>query len=293
MNIAIIGAGEIGQGILNSLDPKNKILISDRNLDKIPNLVTAEEAVKDADLVFYCVPSSGVRPAIVSTAPLLKETSFVVSLTKGIEAQSGLFIYDLFDTFVDPMRFALLSGPMLAEELGSGKGAAGTVASRNSQIFDLLKTVFKPNYIKLDYSNDVKSVALSGVLKNVYSLLFGISDGLGFGNNIKGLLVSKFLLESEAISKKLKMSEKIFLGESGFADFIATAFSPLSLNRQAGMEIAKGNKAWAKSSEGENSLPVLLKMLGDSSDLPALSAIKDIFLENKEPLPILRKLIYG
>ena len=89
------------------------------------------------------------------------------------------------------------------------------------------------------------------------------------------------------------MSEKIFLGESGFADFIATAFSPLSLNRQAGMEVAKGNKDWAKKSEGENSLPVLLKMLGDTVDLPALSAIKEIFLENKEPLLILQKLVYG
>ncbi len=291
MQITILGAGEIGQAIKSSLLDGVSSVLWDKQPGKVPEQKSLAEIIPASQLVFLCIPSSAVRGALGEIKPLLAESTVVISLTKGIEAQTGKFIYEVFDEFLLPEQYALLSGPMLAEELATGKGAAGVVATKNPHLPEILSTLFKPRHLRLEFSAHVRSVALAGVLKNIYAVVLGLADGLGYGNNMKGLLVSQILPETQLISEQLSIHQGIMAGTAGLADFVATAFSPYSLNREAGMKIAQGQEA--PKSEGIIALPLLLPHLTNIQVLPVLMALREILIDHGQPQAIMAKLLYG
>jgi len=141
--------------------------------------------------------------------------------------------------------------------------------------------LFNGSNINLEYSKEVHSVALSAVLKNIYTLLIGMLDGLGEGENTKGYFFAKATNEIIEIMKILKLDRDTALGVSGLGDFIATASSERSQNRSVGEEIAK-TSAVTKRSEGLISLPSILKLVGaKKKNLPLLSLLERIVIDNK------------
>jgi glycerol-3-phosphate dehydrogenase (NAD(P)+) len=291
MQITILGAGQIGQAVKASLKETNKIFFWDKLPGRVSSQKPLAEIIPESELVFFCIPSSGVVNALEAVRPLLHKKACVISLTKGMDSQSGKFVYEIFQEQLAESQYALLSGPMLAEELAGGLGSAGVVAANDKNILEKLNLAFKPNFIRLEYSADLHSVALAGVLKNIYTVILGVSDGLNYGNNIKGFLVSKILAEAEIVSQILGIDNKIMSGTAGLADFIATAFSRYSLNLEAGIKIAQ--KAQAPQSEGIVALPSLIKMLPSLGNLPILKALEAIVISRENPSNILENMIYG
>jgi glycerol-3-phosphate dehydrogenase (NAD(P)+) len=290
MQITILGQGEIGQAVLASLNPDNTIFAWDKRPRQINDQKELSEIIPNSELVFFCVPSAAVHEALLSVKQFLSKDAIIVCLAKGMEALSGKFVYQILEEQLPKNQYAILSGPMLAEELAKGQGAAGVAASENKGVLEKLEAVFKHNYLRLEYSANVRSVALAGVIKNVYTLILGISDGLGFGTNSKGFLVSSILPETESISKTLGLDYSIISGTAGLADFIATAFSLYSLNREAGVKIVQGGEV--PQSEGLLALPELLKLLPENSSLPILNALKKIVIEKQNPQVIFEQLFY-
>ena len=80
---------------------------------------------------------------------------------------------------------------------------------------------------------------MAGVLKNIYAIVLGIADGLEFDGNAKGWIAARATNEMLAIAETLGADKKIMLGTAGLADFIATAYSPYSRNREIGDEILR------------------------------------------------------
>ncbi|MCX7996122.1 MAG: glycerol-3-phosphate dehydrogenase, partial [candidate division WOR-3 bacterium] len=57
-------------------------------------------------------------------------------------------------------------------------------------------------------SDDVIGVELGGAVKNVLALACGISDGLGFGSNAKGALISRGIVEIQRLGLKMGANPK-------------------------------------------------------------------------------------
>lgn len=287
MDIAIIGAGAIGKAVKAALAPGFAVFMWDKREGVVPAQERLEDLIAKADIIFLCMPSSGFREAVSAVDANRKPDAIVVSLAKGMERASGQMIYDILGKVFPENCYALLSGPMLAEEIASGMGGAAMVASKNPEIYKKLRTIFKKDYLKLEQTGDIYSVAYAGILKNVYTLIIGILEGLGYGNNIKGYFSGKILLELKKTSAQLGLDEQIVFGIAGVDDFIATAFSPFSLNREAGEKIALGQEP--PQSEGLVSLPHILNMAKDLEQLKILSLLKTIIIEKKDP----KAAIYG
>ena len=289
--IAIIGAGRIG----NALE---KILAKAGNSvskwDKDPQRCGSGDissVVSGADFLFLCVPSWGFREAVESVKPDFDPKTIIVSLTKGIEETSFKTADALLEEILPKNQaYLILGGPLIAENIAKDEIGIGVASSKKKRDFESLAKLFNGTNIFLEYSPNPASVALAGVLKNIYATLAGIAEGIGMNGNFSGYLVSKSIQEMAKISLALCGEKETALGTSGVGDFIATSFSENSKNRSSGIEIAKSNPI--PKSEGIVSLPLLNKKLGkDAKDFKLLFALTDIIENKKDPKTALMDLL--
>jgi len=294
--IAIIGAGEIGKA-LGGVFEKNTDLVEywDKDVSKMPAEKELSEVVSDADFLFLCIPSWAVREALAAASESLKKEAIVVCLSKGIEKATKKTMEEVLKEFsctdshtgeTCVFKFALLGGPMIAEEIAAGNFSAGVVASESEEVFEKIKPLFEGSNTKLEYSSDVYGVALCGVLKNIYTLLLGMVDGLGSTDNRKGYIAAKAVGEMSEIIEILGGKKETAFSVAGLGDLIATGFSECSHNFCTGCKIAKGEKD--ATSEGTNSLSVVLGILGDrANEFPILVALDKTVNKKEDPKLVL------
>lgn len=280
--IAIIGYGELGMAIHRSLKNKKDLIVD--VWDKKSQKEKLEGVVLSAKVIFMCVPSWCLREALMAIEEYLSEEALVICLSKGIEANTSKTVdVVLEEVFGLKRAYAVLSGPMLAEELMDGKNGFGVLASRSKKAFPVVSDIFSETNLKIEYSNDLRGVALCGVLKNIYALGLGICDGLNLGSNTKGKLTIEAISEMVEIIDLLGGKKESALNTAGAADLITTAFSNFSRNREVGEILAKTGVCCLES-EGYKSTSALINILGKkSSKFPFLTAIKLIILDNADP----------
>jgi glycerol-3-phosphate dehydrogenase (NAD(P)+) len=93
------------------------------------------------------------------------------------------------------------------------------------------------------YTNDdVVGCEYGGALKNVIAIAAGVADGLGFGDNTKGALLTRGLAEMSRLGEVMGAKRETFFGLTGMGDLIATAMSRHSRNRHVGERLGRGEK---------------------------------------------------
>jgi len=275
--VAIIGVGDLGQALRKFFMERG---ISPELWDVDPALVpgqkSIQDTVRDVDYVFFCVSSWSMRAAVTSVLPALKPSAVLVSFAKGIEESSHKTMNELFAEIAPAYAFAVVGGPLLADEITLGKAAVGIIASKDKNTGEKLCAFLASPFFKTEFTPDVFTVALGGVLKNIYSVSLGIADGLVVGANKKGWLAARAIREMAMVAAALGADADLILGTAGVADFVATAYSPYSRNRAAGHELAK-NGAYNLRGEGLRSLPSVMNRLGDQAQsFPLLELLYNV-----------------
>ncbi|MDR3582688.1 MAG: hypothetical protein P4L67_05425 [Candidatus Pacebacteria bacterium] len=277
-HVTVIGAGELGAAIggllqRNGIEP----VLWDADPARVPGQGPLEDALKDADCILFCVPSWAMRAAAgaVLSADTLHKDAVVVSFAKGMEDASGKTMTELFDELfpADGGRsFAVVGGPMLAEEIAAGKSAIAVFGSKDPRALDMCRSLFasasdgdgasgrSAQNIRMEFLNDPLSLSLAGVLKNVYAVALGVADGLGLSENEKGWIASVGIKEMAAVATLLNADPAVVLGAGGAGDLIATGYSAYSRNRGIGAEIARTGTC-ALRGEGTVSLPALKRRI--------------------------------
>lgn len=273
--IGIIGAGEIGQAI-GSLFPKQLVHFWDRDLKKVKN-GSMEDVVKDADLIFLCVPSWAVKEVLPKLKPMVsKNTVGIISLAKGVAKPTGMTMDEILSKYFDKNRFGILAGPMLAEEIMKKGQTMGVLATKNPRIYKTFKRLAKTNFFTLHYSTDVQGAALAGVIKNVYAVALGMADCLGLGHNTRAWLFTQMMKEMQMAAKVIGGKTETFLGLAGLGDLVATGSSSDSRHFTVGRELIKYGKC-TLSNEGLNSLPVIWKKVArKKADFPVIEMLHKI-----------------
>ena len=279
--ILVIGAGRIGQAIGAILEKKNiKAEFFDIDTSKVPDQKPLSETVPKANVVVLCVPSWGIREAVKNLAPHLNKKTILVFLAKGIEEKTQKRADELLSELLPGHPHVLISGPMLAEELINSLSGRGVCASLSEPAASEIKNLFSNTNLVLEHSSDIRSVALAGVLKNIYAVGLGIADALELGSNFKGWYVGQALAEMASIIKTLGGDGQAAYSCAGLGDLVATGFSPHSRNRGVGESLIKEGKA--PKGEGTTSLPSILSMLGaHAKQFPLLAALGEVVIEGK------------
>jgi glycerol-3-phosphate dehydrogenase (NAD(P)+) len=202
-----------------------------------------EDALREADLVIWVVPSQKLRQNVTQTKDYLSNSMLLMSAAKGLEADSGKRMSQVIEEEVVPAlkhQICVLSGPNLAREISQGLPAASIIASKDIAIAERARELMSSAKFLLFTSDDVVGVELCGALKNIIALGAGMIDGLSMGDNAKGAFIVWGWNEIVSLGVSLGAEASTFYGLAGLGDLITTCSSTLSRNHYVGYELAKG-----------------------------------------------------
>jgi len=264
IRVGVVGAGSWGTTVASMAAINTPTLLWARNADTAATINSAhrnpaylgerelpaelrassnlEEVVRDADVVVMAVPSQGFREVLREASSFVRPWVPIVSLTKGLERDSGKRMTEVVADELSGHPAAVLTGPNLAKEIMDGQPAASVVAIDDDVIARELQRIFS-NPRLLVYTNpDVVGCEVGGVVKNVIAICAGMAAGMGFGDNTRATIITRGLAEMARLGVALGGLPLTFAGLAGMGDLIATCSSQQSRNTQVGQALGRGEK---------------------------------------------------
>ena len=271
-SIAVIGAGKWGQALHFALSQKQKCLITSRTKKEIENFVDLNTAL-DCEYLVIAIPAQEIRAWLKENFVFKGQKILVAS--KGIEANTGEFLNEIYSAFVPDENVGFISGPSFAAEVIKGLPCALVLNSISKELYDEFELFF-PNFIKTYYSSDVIGAEIAGAYKNVLAIASGICEGLNLGKNAQASLIARGLVEMQRFGKHFGAKKSSFLGLSGAGDLFLTASSTMSRNFRVGLGLAQNKK-----------LDDILEELGEVAEgVKTAIAIKNLSEKNEIYTPI-------
>ena len=197
--------------------------------------------VKDCGVVVLATPSFAVRETARKLAGLAADGTVLVSVSKGIEGKTALRLSQVIEEETrSRCPVVVLCGPSHAEEVGRKVPTAVVAAGISQSATELVQDIFMSTRFRVYSSPDVVGVELGAALKNVIALCAGCCDGMGYGDNVKAMLMTRGLTEMARLGVALGAHQETFAGLTGVGDLIVTCTSMHSRNRRAGILIGQG-----------------------------------------------------
>jgi glycerol-3-phosphate dehydrogenase (NAD(P)+) len=309
--VAVLGGGSFGTVIANIIATNgNRVRLWLRNADRAEEInrdrenseylpgyhlhqaltATTELAATLAgtDTLFVAVPSKSFREVVREVAQLVSDKTVAISLTKGIEAGGFRLMSQILAEEMPDNPRGVLSGPNLAGEIAAGHLTGAVIASElpsvNATIHDLLHS----EAFLIYGSHDMYGVELGGALKNVYAILAGVAAAKEFGENTRGMLLTRSLAEMSRFAVHMGANPITFIGLAGVGDLFVTCSSPLSRNYRVGVALGKGQPLdeiladMDQVAEGINTLR-LLKAEADRREvhMPLVNGLYAILYEHR------------
>lgn len=196
-----------------------------------------EAAAREGEVLLLATRSSALREV---SGRLSRFRGIVVSVTKGIEFETGLTMSGVLQETLPAGRVVALSGPTLALEVARGIPTAAVAGSADAEAARAVQDLLHRPTFRVYTSPDILGVELGGALKNVIAIAAGVCDGLGFGDNAKAALVTRALAEMRRLGVACGAQPETFSGLSGLGDLVVTCFSSLSRNHTLGERLGRG-----------------------------------------------------
>ncbi len=201
-------------------------------------------AFDDAELVVSAVPCQFLHKTWQRLAEYIPSGVPVVSVTKGIEIGSLRRPTEILRRVLGAdRRYAVLSGPTIADELAQRLPATATVACEDIELACAIQQTFNTAMFRVYTHDDCVGVELAGAMKNVIAIAAGAIDGIGAGDNAKAALLCRGLAEIQRLGVAMGAREKTFTGLSGLGDLVTTCISPMGRNRSFGERLGRGMTA--------------------------------------------------
>jgi glycerol-3-phosphate dehydrogenase (NAD(P)+) len=253
------------------------------------------KAIAGRECIVMAIPSQSFRQVAtkLKTAPAL-----LVSVTKGIEFETGQTMSRILREFVPADRVAALSGPSFAREVALGIPTAVVCASERDGTARTVQGLFHRPEFRIYRSTDILGVEYGGALKNVIAIAAGVSDGLGYGDNTKAALVTRALSELRRLGVACGAQPETFAGLSGLGDLMLTCFSRQSRNRDLGERLGRGETmeiiqaSQPKLAEGYPTARSAHRLAREKKvPTPILDQVHALLYEGKDPKRAVRDLI--
>lgn len=255
------------------------------------------EAVDAADCWFAAIPTAFLRETVARFIPVRTVDVPVVSLTKGLEAGTFSRPSEIVGEVLGTKRLAALSGPSHAEEVARGMPTSVVVAAQDQELAKWVQERLGSERFRIYTNTDVVGVEIAGALKNVIGIAAGVCDGLGFGDNAKGGLITRGLVEMTRLGVALGAEASTFSGMAGLGDLIATCFSPHGRNRRVGDRLGRGEPleavlAGPQVAEGVYTCRSVHERVSRFAlDAPIMTAVYEVLYAGKSPRGVVQDLM--
>lgn len=319
--IGVIGAGNFGSVVANLLARQKKVLLHARDENVIQRILQTRQnrghkihdnitptndlalIAQQCDVIFPIVPSEHFRSMIKQLSFHLHPYHILIHGTKGFDVMlpkgqtmdtmptlDRSMVKTISEVILEEsvvVRVGCLAGPNLSKELAEGHPAATVIASHFNEVINIGKRLLRNDHFQVYGNNDVVGVELAGVLKNIIAIAAGALSGMGYGENAKGLLVSRGMVEMVYLGRALGGNTKAFLGVAGIGDLVTTCNSSLSRNFTVGHRLAKGETlqdilaSTDEIAEGINTVKIAKKCADHYKvRAPITSTIYQVLFEN-------------
>ena len=317
MRITVLGAGAWGTALAKVLQENgNAVALWDINGETLAELrqghserylpgvklptdwkieTDFSKAVGGAECLVMAIPSQSFRQV---AARLKGHPGIVVSVTKGIEFETGETMSRILREHLPANRVAALSGPSFAREVAQGIPTTVVCASESEGTARTVQGLFHRPEFRIYRSTDILGVEYGGALKNIIAIGAGVSDGLGYGDNTKAGLVTRALSEMRRLGVACGAQPDTFSGLSGLGDLMLTCFSVQSRNRDLGERLGRGETMEAiqashpKLAEGYPTARSAHRLAREKKvPTPITDEVHALLYEGKDPKKAVRDLI--
>lgn len=262
IRITVIGAGAFGTALATvfalegrarvTLVGRSPSLMSDLRDDRIHDAAlpgvplpdslgfSAEpDAVGEADIVLFAMPSQAQADAARHYGPYLVDKACVVTCAKGIDRASSRLLSEVLEAELPGRAIAVLSGPGFAADIARGLPTAMAIAAADGALANWLARALSTRTFRLYGSADRIGVQLGGALKNVLAIACGIIEGAGLGESARAALISRGLAEMSRLVEAMGGSADTVRGLSGLGDLVLTGTSHQSRNLRFGLSLGQ------------------------------------------------------
>jgi glycerol-3-phosphate dehydrogenase (NAD(P)+) len=259
----------------------------------IPSSVIATgdlgEALHGASMAVFAAPSHAARELLTAISPLLDEATIIVSVSKGIEIESGKRISEIAkEVLGSPHPFVCLSGPSFAKEVVVGHPTAIVAASKDAAAARTVQNDLSFENLRIYTNTDVIGAEIGGSVKNVMAIAAGMTTGLGFGANSVAALITRGLAEITRLARREGAQVETLMGLAGLGDLVLTCTGNLSRNRFVGEELGKGKTleeitaALSEVAEGINTARAVKKLADRAGlEMPITNEVNAVLYDGK------------
>lgn len=305
--VALVGPGRWGRGVLWLLKFFAEVVVvgiegessfeelrsknQDANVKFTTNL---QQALNQAiDFTVITLPAQIFRKFLEQNITHFKNYEGVVILQmKALESITGKRLTEIWDEVIKTNRRVVIVGPVHTEYIVQKKPISMVISTerKNKDIMEEILQKYQHPLLKLRPQYDLIGVEIGTALKNPIGIMAGILFGLGYGSLI-GELITRAVLEVTRVITLKGGEQKTAYGLSHLGDYAATAFSPLSHNRQYGEFLSsRGDEKWEGGLvEGVETVKAFWRLISDSesveesticnSDFPLFRALFGILFQ--------------
>jgi len=250
------------------------------------------------DALFLAVPSFAIGDLLDRIKPLISAEASLINLAKGLERSTRRTVSEQIEARMPAASAFALSGPSHAEEVGRDIPTAVVLAGKNLELGERLQHAIATRRFRVYLSGDIRGVELCAALKNVIALATGISDGLGYGDNSRGALITRGLSEMARFGYCLGIGEKTFFGLAGLGDLVATCTSEHSRNRYVGCRLGTGDsletilEEMSMVAEGVYATGIVCEMAREHGiEMPITEAVASLLAGEVDPKQLVERIM--
>lgn len=319
--VTVIGAGAWGTTLAQVLsDAGNDVLLWARSVDvvseineqhtndkylkgiNLPSSLTATSDIKAAfshsEIYVLAIPTQQLRSMLEEWKPFINQNAVVVSTLKGIELNTDLRVSEVVAEIWGDIKFALITGPNLADELSMRQLAGAVVASSDLSVAVDIQKIFTTDYYRVYTSTDVMGCELAGAIKSVIALSVGMAIGMGFGENTQSMLITRGLNEISRMCAAHGSDPLTAASLAGMGDLVASCGSPLSRNRTFGevlgetQSLENARTRVAKTVEGVSTSRAALELAHRVGvEVPIIEAVADVVAGSITPRDAFKRIM--
>ncbi|MFO7609177.1 MAG: NAD(P)H-dependent glycerol-3-phosphate dehydrogenase [Candidatus Krumholzibacteriia bacterium] len=266
-----------------------------------------DDCLRDAEVVFSIVPSQAVREVMAKVAASadLPPGAPVINLAKGFEVKTLERLSQVIDEELaragrsDDHPVGVLLGPSHAEEVALELPTAVVLSGQPGGDWARWQTWISGPFFRVYTNDDMTGVEIATGFKNIIALAVGMADGLGTGDNTRGTLMTRGMVELSRLGCALGGRPETFSGLAGIGDMITTCISRHSRNRNFGEAVTRGDEdpqaLLARQVQVVEGVPMAQAALRLSQnlgiELPITKQVHDVLFSRKPPRQAMRELM--
>ncbi|KAF8349705.1 glycerol-3-phosphate dehydrogenase [Amanita rubescens] len=274
-----------------------------QNITAVGPEMPTKEILDEMDVLLFAIPTQYLRKNLTILRPLLDPSNMplLIFVNKGIEIGTQALTLEIIADTCGPdiaKAAAFISGPSFAAEIVQRQPTSVTVASFTESEAAKATELFHQPHFRCYTNCDPIGIELSGALKNVYAIAAGMSDGLGFKNNTRAMIITRGLAEMTCIGTAYGASPLTFLGLAGVGDLFLTCSSPNSRNYTVGYRLGAGEsleeitKTLGSVAEGVSTAKAVKKYIDELGvRAPIASSVYEVLYEGKDTRTAVRELM--